>query len=173
MSETSSWPGRAEASASALRRLAIIGLGNPLRGDDGIGPRLVEQLRQRPLPPGVAVIDGGTGGLSLLFLLEEGWERVVIVDAADVGREAGDFARFTPEEVRLARAADPFSFHDAGLSEVLALAEALGHELPPIVVFGVQPGALDWREGLSEAVQRALPALVEAVMAEVEAATQG
>ncbi len=172
MSDTSSWPSRADASVSALRRLAIIGVGNPLRGDDGVGPRLVALLRSRPLPPGVVAIDGGTGGFSLLFLLEEGWERVIIVDAADVGRAAGEFVRFTPEEVHLAREAKPLSLHNAGLSEVLALAEALGRPLPPIVLFGVQPASLDWREGLSEEVERALPALLKAVLAEVQAATQ-
>ncbi len=158
-------------SQSAIRTLQsttlIIGLGNPLRGDDGVGPRVVEALSARGLPPGVTAVDGGAGGLSLLQMME-GWRRVVVVDAADVSLEPGQFIRFTPQEARLVEAMDRFSLHYAGLAEVLALARALGRSLPPIAVFGVQPERVDWREGLSPAVEAALPALVEAILMEVE-----
>jgi hydrogenase maturation protease len=92
----------------------VIGLGNPLRGDDGVGPRLVEELNHRGLPGEVTALDGGAGGLDLLQVLE-GWQRVVVVDAADVGREPGQFVRFTLHQAGLAQAADPFSLHSAGL----------------------------------------------------------
>lgn len=98
----------------------------------------------------------------------EGWERVVIVDAADVGREPGQFMRFTPNEARLAQAADSFSLHNAGLSEALALADALDRPLPEMVIFGVQPADVGWREGLSSAVETALPSLINAVIEELK-----
>jgi hydrogenase maturation protease len=145
----------------------VLGLGNPWRGDDGIGPRVVEELTRRGLPEDVTALDGGAGGLDLLYVLE-GWERVVVVDAADVGREPGRFVRFTPDEVRLAKATDRFSLHRAGLSEALALAGALGRDLPEMVIFGVQPAEIGWREGLSPAVQAALPALADAVIKEIK-----
>jgi hydrogenase maturation protease len=148
------------------QRWAVIGLGNPLRRDDGIGPRVVEELARCGLPEGVAALDVGTGGLDLLRVLEE-WDRVVVVDAADVGREPGQFVRFTPDQAHLARAADHFSLHHAGLSEVLALAGALGRTLPEMVIFGVQPAEIDWGEGLSPAVEAALPALADAVLEEI------
>jgi len=144
-----------------------LGLGNPLRGDDGVGPRLVEELTRRRLPEGVMALDGGTGGLDLLQVLE-GWQRVVVVDAADVGREPGQFVRFTPDQARLAQAAERFSLHHAGLGEVLALANALGRALPHMVIFGVQPAEVGWREGLSPAVETALSALVDAVLEEIK-----
>jgi len=144
----------------------VLGLGNPLRGDDGIGPRVVEELTRRGLPEGVTALDGGTAGLDLLQTLE-GWERVVVVDAADVGREPGQFVRFRPDQVRLAQAADRFSLHYAGLSEVLALADALGRTLPEMVIFAVQPAEIGWGEGLSQAVEAALPALADAVFDEI------
>ena len=83
----------------------VLGLGNPLRGDDGVGPRVVEELTRRGLPDGVMTLDVRTGGLDLLHTLE-GWKRVVAVDAADVGREPGQFVRFTPDQVRLPHAAN-------------------------------------------------------------------
>jgi hydrogenase maturation protease len=127
---------------------------------------LVEELTRRGLPPGVTALDGGTGGLDLLPVLE-GWQRVVVVDAADVGREPGQFVRFTPEQVRLAQTADQLSLHNAGLGETLALADALGRTLPHMVIFGVQPAEVGWRQGLSPAVETTLPALADAVLEEL------
>jgi hydrogenase maturation protease len=143
----------------------ILGLGNPLRGDDGVGARVVEELTRRDLPEGVTALDGGTGGLDLLRVLGR-WKRVVIVDAADVGREPGQYVRFTPDQVRLAGASDTISLHNAGLSEVLALADALDLDLPEMVIFGVQPAEIGWREGLSPAVETTLAALADAVLEE-------
>lgn len=145
----------------------VLGLGNTLRGDDGVGPRVVEELTCRGLPEGVMALDGGTGGLAVLHVLE-GWQRVVVVDAADVGLEPGQFACFGPDQVRSAGAADRFSLHHAGLGEVLALADALGRTLPEMVIFGVQPAEIGWREGLSPAVAATLPALVDAVIEETK-----
>lgn len=146
--------------------ILIIGLGNPLRGDDGVGPRVVEELHRRGLPEGVEAIDVGTGGLDLLRVMD-GWDAVIVVDAAEIGREPGAFARFTPEEVRLRLHETGFSLHDAGLPEALTLASALNHPLPPITLFGVQPERIGWEEGLSPAVEEAIPALVEAILREV------
>lgn len=163
-------------SGYARSNVLVLGLGNPLRGDDGVGPRVVAELERRELPEGVEVLDGGTGGLDLLQIIE-GREQVVIVDAAEVDAQGkvlapGQFVRFTPEEARLTGLpGDPsprcFSFHHAGVAEVLELARALGRPLPRIVIFGVQPKQLGWGEGLSADMERELPALVGAVLEEV------
>jgi hydrogenase maturation protease len=148
----------------------VLGLGNPLRGDDGVGPRVIEELSRRDLPEGATALDAGTGGLDLLHVLE-GWERAVIIDAADVGREPGQFARFTPGEARLVDSEDATSLHNAGLAEVLALAEAIGQPLPELVIFGVQPEKIGWGEGLSPVVEAVLPDLVNAVLEEINKLT--
>jgi hydrogenase maturation protease len=145
----------------------ILGLGNPLRGDDGVGVRVIEELNHRGLPQGVTALDGGAGGLDLLRLLER-WGRVVIVDAADLGKEPGQYARFTPEQAHLVGAPSAFSLHNAGLSEVLALADALDMRLPEMVIFGVQPAEMGWKEGLSPAVAAVLTALADAVLQEAQ-----
>jgi len=144
----------------------VLGLGNPLRGDDGVGPRIIEELTRRGLPEGVTALDVGNAGLDLLNILE-GWERAVIIDAAEMGQEPGCFIRFTPDDARLTQAGDHFSLHNAGLSEALALASALGRTLPELVIFGVQPAEVDWKAGLSSVVEAAVPALTDAVMKEL------
>ena len=93
---------------------------------------------------------------------------MIIVDAAEMGCRPGDFLRFTPTDVRRASTPDRFSLHRTGVSEALALADALGRVLPEMAIFGVQPAAIGWREGLSQAVEAALPALADAVLEEIE-----
>ena len=149
-----------------------LGLGNPLRRDDGIGPRVIEELAREDLPDAITALDGGTGGLDILRVIE-GWDNVIIVDAAnvDAGRgevSPGEFVRFTPDQVRLTETEDNLSLHHAGLAEVFGLARALDYPLPSIVIFGVQPGDVSWGEGLSSSVTAGLPTLVEAVRSEAE-----
>ena len=163
----SEWREANGESSDSPFAILVIGLGNPLRGDDGVGPRVVQELNRRGLPEGVIALDVGTGGLDLLRVLE-GSKHVVLVDAADVGREPGQFVRFRPDQARLVCAGDRLSLHHAGLGEVLALADALGRALPEIVVFGVQPAQVDWGEGLSHAVEAVLPSLIDEVLKETD-----
>ena len=151
--------------------IAVIGLGNPLRGDDGVGVYLVQALEERALPAGVEVIDGGTQGLGLVTLLA-GRRRVILVDAADVGRAPGLFVRFRLGEARLAGSGDRLSIHAAGLSDALRLAQALDVLPEEGIIFGVQPANVEWERGLSPEVRAALPRLLEVVLAEVAVGTR-
>lgn len=144
----------------------IVGLGNPLRGDDGVGARVAQALRGQTLPGDVEVVDGGTQGLGLVPLLE-GRRRVIVIDAAEVGRDPGQFVRFTPDEVRLLGDGQRLSVHAAGLREVLLLAQALAMLPDEVIIFGIQPANLEWVADLSPQVESALPGLVEAVLAEL------
>lgn len=150
----------------------VVGLGNPLRGDDGIGPHAIQMLLAQALPEGVEVVEGGTQGLGLVSLME-GWRRVILVDAANVGQSPGGFVRFTPQEARLMGSDQPISVHNAGLREALLLAETL--ELLPdeIVIYGMQPANLDWDDGLSPQVEAAMPRLVRAILDELGTETTG
>lgn len=143
----------------------IIGLGNPLRGDDGVGVRLVKELNERTLPHNVDVVDGGTQGLGLINLMENR-QRVILVDAADIGQRPGEFARFTPDEVLLPGNDQHLSIHAAGLRDALLLAQALNKLPPKVIIFGVQPKQLDWDTGLSREVEASLPGLLAAVLIE-------
>jgi hydrogenase maturation protease len=151
----------------AVPETLVVGLGNPLRGDDGIGVRVVQALMERPLPAGVEVVDGGTQGLGLVSLLEDR-RRVIVVDAANVGRTPGEFVRFTPEEAKLLGGDQRLSIHEAGLRDALLLAQVLGVLPDEVVILGVQPANMDWDQDLSPAVLAALPRLVAAVLEELD-----
>jgi hydrogenase maturation protease len=144
----------------------VIGLGNPLRGDDGVGVRVAQALAAQTLPDDVEVVDGGTPGLGIVNLME-GRQRVILVDAADVGKSPGQFVRFTLDEVCLLGDHQHLSVHAAGVRDALLLAQALKVLPDEVVIFGVQPVNLAWEETLSPQVEAALPSLITAVLAEV------
>ncbi len=145
----------------------ILGVGNPLRGDDGVGVLAVQQIATRPdLPAGVDVLDGGTAGLGLIPVLEQ-YRRVILVDAVQMGEQPGTVRRFAWDDVRLRERERALSLHQSDLNEALALAEALCCMPPVLIVYGVQPQHTDWDQPLSDAVRRALPGLVDALMTEV------
>lgn len=147
--------------------IRVIAVGSPLRGDDGVGAVILDRLRCRSWPQRVRLIDGGTGGIDLLGLMD-GAGQVILVDAVDMGRTAGELARFQLQEVRLAdENGRSLSLHQAGLAEVLALGRDLGI-LPPLVIFGIQPQQMDIGAELSPDIAAAVPAAVQAICAEVE-----
>lgn len=146
-------------------RTLVLALGNPLRGDDGVGTAVVAQLERMAVPPSVDILDGGTPGLETVLLIQ-GYERVIVIDAADMGLAPGAVTCFSPDEVRLG-ARDMYlrgTLHYAGLAEALALAEAMNMLPPEIVVFGVQPQGMDWEMALSAPVAQAVPQVCAAVL---------
>ncbi|MFQ3565683.1 MAG: hydrogenase maturation protease [Aggregatilineales bacterium] len=145
-------------------RTLILALGNPLRGDDGVGEAVLEHLRSAALPHDVALMDGGTAGLEIVLLLQN-CERAVIIDAADMDRNPGEWAWFTPSQV-CQNARDMHlrgTLHYAGLAEALTLGAALNLLPPHIDIVGIQPETIDWRTGLSEPVLNAVPRVAEEV----------
>jgi len=146
-----------------VRRTLVLGLGNDLLGDDGVGLRIVEELKRRPTLAGFDFETAATAGLALLDILH-GYERAYIVDSAVTGRRRpGYLHRLSTSS--LAGLPLNASSHYAGLPEVLALAEALNLGLPQsIEVLGVEvedPYTIGI--GLSPRLEAKLPALVERV----------
>ncbi|MBE2267629.1 MAG: hydrogenase maturation protease [Anaerolinea sp.] len=143
----------------------VLALGNPLRGDDGIGAAVIAALAEAHiLPTEVTLQDGGTPGLELVLSLQ-GYERVIIVDAADMGQPPGTWARLDPTRLEARDLYLRGTLHYAGLAEALQLAGALNLLPPEIIIFGVQPAEIGWLPGLSPAVSAAIPDVCAAVRA--------
>ena len=144
----------------------VVGVGNPLRGDDGVGVAVVQNLARLALPEDVQIVDGGTLGLGLVNLIE-GVRRVLLVDAADLGREPGEHMCWRLAEARLPGEDGHLSVHSAGVRDALLLAQALDCLPEDVVIVGVQPANLEWNTGLSPRVQAALPQITQAILAEL------
>jgi hydrogenase maturation protease len=146
----------------------VLGLGNELRGDDGLGPAVVRALTaHRALPSDVRVLDGGLAGVETVLLLK-GAKRAIIVDAAEQGLAPGAWQRL-PLAAVLERAArnGGESWHAAGLADALALGHALDVLPANLVVYAVQPERADYAPGLSQPLQAAVPRLCEQILADL------
>lgn len=138
-------------------RILIMGAGNTIMGDEGIGPRCVEELTKHfEFPENVELMDAGTMGLSILDTLRD-FDRLIVLDAAQgTGHEAGTVLLFTPEE--LAENQVLHSAHDMRLVDVLKAATMMDIVLKSVVIVGVQvQGISQWVLELSEPVEAAVP----------------
>lgn len=146
--------------------ILVLGLGNALMTDDAFGYRMVEALQSRyRFPSEVAVLDGGTLGLDLLPRLE-GIERLLVIDALEMGAEPGTVFRLEGEEVPRAFASK-LSVHQMGLQDLLAVAELQGHLPNELVVWGVQPGSVDMGLELTVPVAAAIEEAIIGVVSEL------
>jgi hydrogenase maturation protease len=147
-------------------RVVVLGLGNLLRRDEGLGIRAMERLQDRyTLPAWVQLIDGGTLGLDLLSYLEEA-ERVLILDAVLTDGPPGTLLRAAGDEVP-AFFGMRTSPHEIALADLLAVMRLRGTEPRELVVWGMQPAALELGWELSQPVASGLDALVDAAAAEL------
>lgn len=141
------------------KRNVVLGLGNILNRDEGLGVRALGLLEEQAGPvPGVELIDGGVMGLTLLPLVEE-CDHLLVLDAIDAGAEPGTFLEMTGEDIRLFTGIK-MSEHQITFQEVLGLA-FIREKLPPqLHLIGAQPGDLSIGLGLGETVAGALPQIV-------------
>ncbi len=155
-----------QAGQAGQARILLMGVGNILLQDEGLGVRALQRLlADYRLPGEVLAVDGGTLGLDLLPYLQDATD-ALIVDAVETGGPAGTLARLEGDEIAAALALKT-SIHQVGLQEVLAVSRLQGSTPGRLVIWGMQPAALDWGTGLSPAVTANLPALVEAVVGEL------
>ena len=139
----------------------VIGLGNPLMADDGVGIAALERLRAAGAPPDVELVDGGTWGMNLLPIIESA-NRVLLMDAIDAGGAPGTL--HVLERAQIPRyLATKISPHQVDLRDVLALAELRGNLPEQTVALGLQPERVEMSCELSDAVHTRLDDLVAAV----------
>ncbi len=150
-------------------RVLVLGVGNVLEGDDGVGIAAVGRLAEGCLPEGVRAYDMGTALLDLPSEVS-GAGRVVVIDAVQTGGRPGTVYRAELDGLEEEAGGEPLSLHQVGVGQMLAMARLSGLELGPAVLVGVEAEDISLREGLSESVERALPRVLEIVTEEIEAA---
>ncbi len=145
--------------------LLVLGLGNLLCGDDGLGVAAIQRLARRyDVPAGARVLDGGTLGLALLPWLSE-VEDVILVDAVRADAPAGTFVRLAGEEVAPA-VHDRLSPHQVGVSDLLDGLRLLDRLPARLVLLGLVPATLELGLERTPEVDAGLDGLVEAIVAE-------
>jgi len=143
----------------------VLGLGNVLLSDEGVGVKVVEALQQRfRIPAAVEVVDGGTMGMDLIPYFEKR-RHVILVDAVRSGGAPGSVVKIKDPSAYLKKRMSP---HHIGLSDVLAFATLSYGRLPAITLLGMEPARVTPGLDLSVAAARNFRHLVEQVVAELQ-----
>jgi len=149
--------------------VAIVGAGNILMRDDGIGVRVIEALRERTPVEGIELFDAGTAILDLMPDLAS-FGRVIIVDAVRAGGPAGTVYRFRPEDVeRGIRDGAALSLHQVSLLEALAMERLVRGRTPDVTIIGVEPAAIEMGLELSPTLAAKVPSIADLVWKEAAA----
>jgi hydrogenase maturation protease len=149
-------------------RTVVVGLGNPLMADDGLGLAALERLRvEWELPSEVTLVDGGTWGMMLLPMIEDA-EELLLLDAVRAGRPPGTFIELARHELPR-YFAHKISPHQIDLREVLAVADLRGNLPERIAVVGVEPERVEMSSELSPVVDERVDEVVEAAVEQLTA----
>ena len=144
----------------------VLGLGNLVHADDGVGVHAISALQLDPRVPAEAVLlDGGTQGLGLLHHIA-GVRRLLVIDAIDTGEPPGTLMRFEGKALR--GLPGKASVHQLGFADLMVALQLLGESPGEVVVFGVQPESTEWSAQLTESVANTLPRLIDNVIAQLE-----
>ena len=147
--------------------MLVLGIGNLIMTDDGVGVQVVHRLQERyTFPPTVRLLDGGTLGLDLLPYLE-GVRRLLVVDAVETGGPPGTLIRLTGDEINIAFRTK-LSPHQMGLQDLLLVAELQGFAPEELLLLGVQPEEIGMGTELTPTVAERVEPLVDAVLHELE-----
>jgi len=149
-------------------RTVVLGVGNPILSDDGVGIHVARQLKRIVNDPNVTVDEALTGGMNLLDMII-GYDKAILIDAVKLKEgEAGDIERFSIEDFDTVACRNP---HDASLSAAVRYAKKMGENRIPneIVIIGVKvKDSISFGEELSPKVAEAVPRAVEMALSELQ-----
>jgi hydrogenase maturation protease len=148
------------------KKILVMGIGNVLLRDEGIGVHVVRELMKMEMPDDVEVLDGGTAAIDLLHMIE-GREKMVVIDAMLSDDEKhGSIFRLTPGDIQPTFRGKT-SLHQLGLIEVLEMADMTG-KCPDTVIYAVVPKSIGtFGEELTPELEAQVPRLVELVLEEL------
>ena len=147
-------------------KIVVIGIGNLLLMDEGIGVHTINELETHDLPESIEIYDGGTGGFKLIDLMQ-GAARVIFIDAVDTGKAPGSVTIFRAEEVHSIYNKKKYSLHDTDLMEIIKMTELLDD--PPIIeIVGIQPKIINYGTTLSNELAGSMSNIMNTVLRRIE-----
>ena len=148
------------------KKIAIIGVGNILMGDEGFGVRVIQYLKKAGVPNNVSLIDAGTWFFNIAASLTD-FDRVIVVDIAKGGKEPGTIYRFLEKDIK-SNNSGSISLHDFGVIESLNL-ERLVRRMPDDIVFyGIEPDKIELSMDLSEKLKALIPKVSKEILKEIK-----
>jgi len=144
-----------------MKRIAIIGIGNYLMGDEGVGIHAAHKLSAEFKRDDCEIIDGGVPSISLLHMIE-GRSLVIIIDCAEFGGKPGEIITFKPDQIKREKNS-VISLHGGDLLSTLDTGSLLGLKMPSIIIIGIQPDKIEMSHELSNKVKMAVDRLPEVI----------
>jgi len=142
-------------------RINIVGVGNMLMGDDGVGPAVIAALERRGVPQNVHLYDAGLAVSDVLSALDPA-DRLVVVDCLRSGGRPGDICEAALSDIVEQRCSSgPVSLHEISVLPALRMERLIGREFREVIVFGVEPKRIAWGDWLSEEMAEAVDRLAE------------
>ena len=164
MSESSHSQG--ESRKAFPRKITVLGIGNELLSDEGVGVYVAKELEKRGPIPGVEVIEGGTDGFGLINIITD-TDYLIVVDSLKGGEEPGTFYKFRVEDAPQCPDIFKTSIHQVGILEVLNLSGLIG-KTPETIIFGVEPKKITRGMNISAVIKKKIPRLLELIDQEIE-----
>jgi hydrogenase maturation protease len=152
-------------------KILVVGVGNLLKSDDGLGIHVIEKLKKMKLPNKVDIMDLGTSGMDILHY-SENYDKIIFIDAIKVGKSPGTVYRIKPRDVEVGddslRDMIYMSMHEIDLEKVIALGRKLGQIPDNVVIIGCEPKETSQMKiGLTKEVETAVPDIVQLVLEEL------
>jgi hydrogenase maturation protease len=144
--------------------LKVIGLGNILRGDDGVGPLIIDKLQKssRSLP--IKLYNVGSDAFSILeHLLGE--DPIVIIDCARMGKNPGTVQKIVADDTDLLPSNFGISLHGFSLADIWQIARSMGSD-GKLAIIGVEPERINFNSGLSKVVKKSIPIIIKIIAEE-------
>lgn len=147
-----------------MKPVLILGIGNILLKDEGVGVRVIEAMQKMELPNDVELCDGGTAGADLLDIIADR-RKVIVIDTADADVPPGTVLKLKPEDLAKEDKAE-VSLHEFGLTQTLFMAAQLNCAPKEVVIFGIKPVELSLSTELSPQIAALIEPLIKVVLAE-------
>ncbi|MBN2119792.1 MAG: HyaD/HybD family hydrogenase maturation endopeptidase [Candidatus Omnitrophica bacterium] len=148
------------------KKVVILGLGNILLKDEGIGVHISEELTKLRLGDNIEIIDGGTASLDALIQTAN-FDKLVIVDALRAGKKPGTIYRFNSHQLHAHLDSRKLSLHQFSLLEALSITEKTGNLPKEVIFIGVEPEKIDWGLEVSKSVKEKIPEIIKLVTQEL------
>ena len=149
------------------RDTVVLGLGNPLMADEGVGCRVIQELLKRAEEyPNAEFLDAGTAGFSLLHHLANR-RKAIIIDCAFMDTEPGTVRKFTPDDVQTVKKLAHFSLHEADVLKIIGMAKQLQQCPEHIVIFGIEPQTVSQNPELSDVLSKKIDHYSDLVLDEI------
>lgn len=146
--------------------IVILGIGNLLLSDEGVGVHVANRLMEMDLPRGVSVVEGGTDGFRLLNVIT-GCDRLIVIDTVQGGAAPGSIYRFDIDQVKNCPSGFKTSVHQIGILEVINLSGLIG-KTPYTTVIGIEPKSFEMGMELSPEIEEKIPRIIELILSELK-----